>query len=363
MKQKIGIVVQNLGSPDSPTRKSLKPYLKEFLMDPLVIDVPWLLRYALVNFIITPFRAKKSAHAYSSVWTEKGSPLVVNSTKFCQDLEAELKLPVLLTMRYGKLNPKYLLEDWLNKNQITQVLFVPLYPQYALSSSQSSIDDFKTVVRGLNKGVQVEILKDFFKEEAFLNEIAKSVTEFKKTYDFDHLILSYHGLPQRHLMKAVPENKECSKLKTCCDTLTAENQFCYKAACLYTSREVVKKLSLGDGKHSTSFQSRLGSGWITPFTDEVLVELAKNGVKKLAVVTPSFAVDCLETLEEIGMRANEDFVAAGGESLKLIPCLNDGPEWVTAMAKILTSRVNLQETPTINTYVGTSVTWSTLENL
>jgi ferrochelatase len=349
-----GIVIQNLGSPASPTPDSLKPYLSEFLMDPLVIDIPWVLRTLLVKGIIVPTRSKKSAHAYKKIWTEAGSPLVENTRVFCESLQKTSGLPVLMTMRYGSLNPKYTLQAWVQKNNVSKILFLSMYPQYALSSSRSSIDDFKSAVKSLNQNIQVYSVKDFFSSKGYIDALADSVKSFTLQNPADHILFSYHGVPKRHLKKAVPLNANCTIAANCCDVLTDENQDCYRAACMATTRAVVAKLSLAEGSYTTAFQSRLGSGWIEPFTDIVIPKLAKQGIKRIAVVTPSFTTDCLETLEEIGMRAKEDFLSAGGEELNLIPCLNSSPQWVEVVAKWMSETATEREA---------ELKWSSLENL
>ena len=328
----LGIVIQNLGSPSAPTATALKPYLSEFLMDPLVIDLPWIARLLLVKGIIVPFRSKKSAHAYSKIWTEQGSPLVENTKQFCESLQKSSGLPVLMTMRYGSLNPQNVLADWVDKNEISSVLFLSMYPQFALSSSQTSLIDFKRVLKNLKKDIKVYSVKSFFENKGYIGALAQSIQEHIKVNPTDHILFSYHGVPKRHLRKAIPSNSECTVSNNCCDVLTDSNRDCYRAACMSTTREVAKLMNLKPGSYSTAFQSRLGSGWIEPFTDLEIPKLANEGIKKLAVVTPSFTADCLETIEEIGMRAEEDFLKAGGVELKLIPCLNNSPEWVKVVS-------------------------------
>ncbi len=326
MAQKI-LVLENLGSPENPYPKAVGKYLREFLMDFRVIDIFWLWRALLVYCIIAPFRKYRSAKAYQKVWTKEGSPLVVVTQKFAQKLQGVLgqEFKVIWGMRYGKHN----LSNKIKAAAEDKIYFIPLYPHYATSSSLSALDHF--VASTKKSAAQKFFLKDFFDQEPFIDSVARKI---KESGDFDYLVFSYHGLPERQLKK-LPQGDYC-RFAECCDTITPANRDCYRAQSFATTRMLVKKLKLKEGTYGTFFQSRLGSTpWIQPYTDIQLETLAKNGVKRVGVVCPSFVTDCLETLEEIAIAGKETFISFGGEDLQLIPCLNDSDYWVDGFAKII----------------------------
>lgn len=343
---KTGIVVQNLGSPEAPNPGAVKTYLNEFLMDELVIDIPQPFRSILVKGLIVPFRAKRSAHAYQKIWSKTGSPLVQNTTAFCQALQRKLgsDFSVLPTMRYGSLNPRRHLKSWIEREQIQRILFFPMYPQFSLSASHSSANDFAAALDELAVQLPVVWIKDYFSRPEFIDAEVKVIQDASAKESFDYVLFSYHGLPKRHLRKAIKlsgreANVACTVVDSCCDKLTSDNRDCYRAQCIATTRAITSQLKWDRNFYSTSFQSRLGSGWTEPFTDHELVRLARSGVRRLGVVTPSFTADCLETIEEIGIRARADFQAAGGAELTLIPCLNANQLWVDGVANMVRSEL------------------------
>lgn len=326
---KKGLLLINLGSPAAPETKEVRAYLNEFLNDPYVIDLPTPFRQILVRGIIVPTRAPKSAEAYRKIWRDDGSPLVQLTRSFAQKLAPILgeDWDIRLAMRYGEPSIKNATKDW----NVKDVTIAPLYPQYAESSTRTALEEAKRV---LPKELNQNVLREFHSRPAFIKAQARVIQESLEKLKPDHLLLSFHGLPEHHLTKLHPQH--CLQANSCCDTLTAANADCYRAQVMATVRELKQKLNFDAGKISVSFQSRLGRRpWIKPYTDFVVDDLAKAGVKRLAVSCPSFVADCLETLEEIQMRLKEQFLAAGGSDLILIPALNDADHWAEAFADMV----------------------------
>ena len=335
-----GILIANLGTPAAPETKAVRRYLREFLSDERVLDVPAPVRAVLVNGIIAPLRGPKSAEAYRTVWTDAGSPLLVHSLALRDGLRRRLgDTPVELGMRYGEPSLAGALEALVAAG-CDRVLFAPLYPQYASSSTGSSVAELYRVAAQAWNTPFVEVLPPFFDDPRFLDVQASLVRDALAEHPGAHVLFSYHGLPERHCTKSDPTGAHCLASEACCDRIVPANRSCYRAQCFATTRGLAERLGLGPDDHSISFQSRLGRDpWIRPFTDERVPELAKSGVKTLVVACPSFVADCLETIEEIGDRAAEDFREAGGERLVLAPCLNADERWCDALAGMLRERV------------------------
>ncbi|WP_276389156.1 ferrochelatase [Eudoraea chungangensis] len=328
-----GVLLVNLGSPDSPTAKDVKPYLDEFLMDERVIDVPKLLRNLLVRGIILQTRPKKSAEAYAKIWWEEGSPLIVLSERFTEKVEKHSSLPIALGMRYGSMDIKSALGE-LHKNGVNEILLVPLYPHYAMSSYETVVVKTMEVQGEFYPDIKLTTLPAFSKNSHYIEVFSNHLRENLKGFDYDHLLFSYHGIPERHIRKSDPTRFHCRINSTCCTANSVAHNTCYRHQCYNQTSNVVKKLGLSKDKVSTSFQSRLaGDPWLKPYTDFEFERLAKSGVRKLAVVTPAFVSDCLETLEEIAMEGKEQFLEAGGSEYIHIPCLNDSDPWVSLMVK------------------------------
>jgi ferrochelatase len=330
------LLLVNLGSPASTSVADVRSYLNQFLMDPYVIDVPWPLRRLIVSLILIK-RPAASAHAYASIWWEEGSPLVVLSKRLHQAMQASWTHgPVELAMRYGEPSLQTVLTR-LSAQGIKQVTLAPLYPQFADSTTTTVIEEAKRVVREHKLPIRFSILPPFYDQPEYLNALVDSARPYLEQ-DFDHLLLSFHGLPERHLHKLDPSG-HCLKGDDCCRTASPEVLAgCYRAQCLRSAELFAQRMGLKPEQWSVSFQSRLGRAkWIEPYTEARLDELAKQGVKKLLVMCPAFVADCIETLEEIGDRGREQFVEAGGESLQLVPCLNDHQSWVAAV-KTLSDR-------------------------
>lgn len=327
-----GILLVNLGSPKEPTIPEIRKYLGEFLMDPYVLQMPALLRAMLVYGIILPFRPKKTLKNYLSIWTNEGSPLIVESYKLQKKLqkylhEQQKDTHVEVAMRYGEPSLTQALDTFKSKN-IRNVKVIPLYPQYALSSTETVIQKLKNLnTQDFNQYFNFSFIKDFYNDPKFINPLIETSANALKNADYDHLLISFHGLPKSQLGEKVGSTV-CNNSATCCDHVTDKNQNCYRAQCFETARALVKGLGLSDDKWSVGFQSRLTRGWIEPFTDQIIEKMPPQGIKKLAVVCPSFTSDCLETLEEIAKGEKERFLKSGGEKFYYIPCVNDSDSWI-----------------------------------
>ncbi len=327
-----GVLLVNLGSPESPTPKDVKPYLDEFLMDKYVIDVPYLLRAFLVRGIILRSRPKNSAEAYEKIWTKEGSPLVVISKKMHKKVEKMVDIPVALAMRYGSMTIQKGLQELKDKG-VTEVMLLALYPQYAMASTTTIWALADELQKTHFPEMTITKVPAFYNKPDFIETLANSIKTHLGNFDYDHLLFSYHGIPKRHIRKTDVTKSHCTIDGSCCNTPSPSHEFCYRHQCYETTKQIVKLLEIPEGKYSQTFQSRLaGDKWLTPYTDVEINNMPKKGIKKLAVVTPAFVSDCLETLEEIAMRANEDFKAHGGEEFFAVPCLNDEDEWCTVVA-------------------------------
>lgn len=330
-KTKRGILLINLGSPDSTKVSDLRKYLDEFLMDERVIDKSWLFRALLVKGIIVPFRSPKSAEAYKKIWTEEGSPLIVYTKKLQQALQSRVEEPVEIAMRYGNPTPEDAYSALLSRDpEIKEVIVLPLYPHYAMASYETAVEYMKEIYNKKKYPFTLSFIPPFYDDEKYLNALAENIRPYLEK-KYDHILFSYHGVPGRHIRKSDITGCHCLQSNDCCETPSPAHQFCYRHQVRTTTRLVTERLEIPINKYSISFQSRLGKGWLTPFTDIRLAEMPKEGIKNLLILCPAFVSDCLETLEEIAMRGKEIFMLAGGESFTMIPCLNTNPLWIDAV--------------------------------
>jgi len=329
--KKTGIILMNLGSPDSTEVKDVRNYLMDFLMDKRVIDYPYLFRKVLVGGLIVPFRAPKSAEAYKTIWTKEGSPLVVLTKQLQQSLQSQIAEPVEVAMRYGNPSMAGAYKKLLDKIPgLEEVIAIPLYPHYAMSSYETAVEYAKEVYAANNYSFKLSFVKPFYNEEHYIDALTENMRPWLQR-DYDHLLFSYHGVPGRHIKKSDTTGNHCLKINNCCDISSPAHAHCYRHQVFTTTRLVTEKLNIPKNKYGLSFQSRLGKGWLEPFTDIRLEELPKEGVKKLLIVCPAFVSDCLETLEEIAERGKETFMNAGGEEYTMVPCMNSHPLWVKAL--------------------------------
>lgn len=327
------VLLVNLGSPDSPSVPDVRRYLREFLMDGRVLDVNWLARFCVVHFAILPTRPKQSAGAYHKIWTPAGSPLIVASRNVQAKLQQRVGVPVELAMRYQ--NPS--IPDAVRRlagKKIAGLLLIPLFPHYAMSSYESAVERVREVAGNLAPQMRIEVQPPFFNQPDYIAALAGSTEEYLAK-GYDHLLFSFHGVPERQLKKSDPTGGHCLAKENCCQGSSPAHATCYRAQCFATVAAFVARAGVPREKYSVSFQSRLGrTPWLKPYTDHVIPELAARGVKRLLVMCPSFVSDCLETLEEIGIRGRDSYLQAGGKEFTLIPCLNDHPLWIEALEKM-----------------------------
>jgi ferrochelatase len=329
---KKGVLLVNLGSPDSTKPKDVKKYLNEFLMDPRVIDVPRWARILLVRGIILNTRPKKSAKAYAKIWWDEGSPLIVLSERLQKKVNDKVNIPVALAMRYGSMTLQKGLQELVDQG-VDEVLTIPLYPQFAMATTETIDVRVEELKKEFFPGLKVTSLPSFYSKTDYIKVLAKSIEEGLEGLDYEHLLFSYHGIPERHIRKSDVTKSHCQIDGSCCQTPSEAHQFCYRHQCYQTTKNIGEALQLKEGTYSTSFQSRLGfDPWLQPYTDRTIERMGKAGIKKMAIVTPAFVSDCLETLEEIAMEGMEIFEEVGGEEFTTIPCLNDRDDFATLLA-------------------------------
>jgi ferrochelatase len=334
---KTAVLLINLGTPDNPSTPAVRKYLTEFLNDRRVIDISAMGRFFLVNFLIVPFRSSKSAKLYRHIWSDKGSPLLYNGLELKNKLQTKLGNDyfVEFAMRYQSPSIKNALEN-IRKQKPRKIVVLPMYPQYASSSTGSTLEKVFDEIKSWEVIPEIHIKSNFHDNEEVTNCYAEEGKKFDVS-SYDHILFSYHGLPERQIKKASAHYGDNSCfLDTCCEVSTDKNQYCYRANCFKTTQLIAQKLNLPREKYTVCFQSRLGrSEWIKPYTDQVLKERAKLGNKKLLVFSPAFVADCLETIHEIGTEYNEAFKGYGGEKIDLVPSLNSNDNWVNALAAMV----------------------------
>ena len=332
-----GVLLVQLGTPDSPEVDDVRAYLKEFLSDPRVLDMPAPVRWALLRTVILPFRPKRSGHAYSQIWTDDGSPLTLHTLELARNVSERLGdgHVVEVGMRYR--NPS--IESAVARLAAAgaeRLIAVPMFPQYSSAATGSAIQEVLDVVGSAWNVPALSVVGDFYDDAGFITAAADVARPALDEFRPDHVLFSYHGLPEKQVKKSDLTGSWCLTRADCCDRIMDSNRFCYRAQCYATTRALAAALDLADDAHSTAFQSRLaGQKWIRPFTDKVLPELHARGMRRLAVLTPSFTADCLETLEEIGIRGRTQWAELGGDDLLLVPCVNASPGWSDAVARMV----------------------------
>jgi ferrochelatase len=330
-----GVLLVNLGSPASTSTKDVRKYLDQFLMDERVIDAPYWLRTILVRGIILNTRPKKSAKAYKKIWWDEGSPLIVLSERLHDKVQEKTELPVALSMRYGSPSMKDGLQE-LHDKGVTDVLIVPLYPQHAMATTDTILVLAEELREKFYPQMKFKHIPAFYHKKEYIKVLGDSIKNYLEGKEWDKILFSYHGIPERHVRKSDITKSHCKPNDSvnfeCCKTASPAHEFCYKHQCYETTRQVVEYLGIKPDQHFVSFQSRLaGDPWLQPYTDKMLEKYPSEGVKKLAVVTPAFVSDCLETLEEIAMEGKEEFLKFGGEQFHAIPCINDNDDWVDVL--------------------------------
>ena len=327
MKKK-GVLLVNLGSPNSPAVADVRRYLREFLMDGRVLDAPYLVRFCVVHFAILPSRPKQSAEAYHKIWLPEGSPLVVTGRRVQEKLQKQIPAPVELAMRYQNPSIPAAIAS-LRRQGVEELLLIPLFPHYAMSSFETAVERVKEVIAQQAPGLTLAVQPPYYNHPDYIAALAESMREYLDQ-PYDHLLFSFHGIPEHHLQMTAPNCNHCLRVERCCEIPHESHATCYRAQCFKTVEAVVQKA--GIVRYSVAFQSRLGrKPWLQPYTDFEIPRLAKDGVRTLLVLCPAFVSDCLETIEEIGMRGRELFEESGGRKLTLIPCLNEHPAWIRTL--------------------------------
>lgn len=336
MQKKKAVLLVNLGTPDSPKTSDVRSYLFQFLNDKRVIDIPWLLRKILVNGIIVPFRAPKSAKVYNELWTDRGSPIIYHTEDLTNKLKQELGdgYHVEYAMRYKNPSLKKTLKSWEGKN-FEQIIILPLFPHYASATNGSVLEESMNVFKKWWVIPEISFVSQFYDHEFYLKGFEEQGNKHNFE-EYDHVLFSFHGLPERHVDKVYDEglcqDNECEQ------GVTEANQFCYKATCYETAIQLAKRFNLKESDYSVGFQSRLGRGWIEPFSDKIIEDLAKKGAKKLLVFSPAFVADCLETTIEIGDEYQELFEEFGGEKVQLVESLNSSDTFVNGLKEMILKR-------------------------
>ncbi|MGB0914544.1 MAG: ferrochelatase [Crocinitomicaceae bacterium] len=339
--KKTGVLLIQLGTPDSPSTKDVRRYLSEFLNDKRVIDLPWLGRKLLVNGIIVPFRAPKSAKIYKELW-EFGngvSPLITHTNNVKEKLQkrfSDSKVTVHVAMRYQNPAMYDVLEE-MRKENYDHIIVLPLFPQYASASTGSAVELAMDIIRKWWVVPEVSTIAQFWDNEGYIDSIVERTKEFNIS-EYDHILFSYHGLPERHVDKVYEGDDLCTD-QPCESEMNDHNQFCYKATCYATTRLIAAKLGLKESDYTVCFQSRLDKKWLTPFSDKVVEEQGKNGAKKLLAFSPAFVADCLETVIEIGDEYQEIFEEFGGEKIQLVPSSNDHDRFVDGLEGLIKEKL------------------------
>lgn len=327
------ILLLNVGSPDSPNTKAVRPYLSQFLNDPRVIDLPWLARKLLVNLIIVPFRAPKSAKLYQQLWTKNGSPLIFHGDNLRDRLQEKIgsEYKVILAMRYGNPSIAKAIQE-IKKGGIREIIAVPLYPQFAMSTTETSVEEVKRQLKKQNYSAELKVVGEFYAYPKFLDAFASQIGMYGID-NYEHVVFSYHGLPNRHVEKIHPQQK--ADTCPCTDQFPEHGKQCYKAQCYETSRQLAARLNLEKDQYTVAFQSRLSNNWLQPFTDQTLEKLQESGVKKVLLTAPSFVADCLETTVELGIEYRESFEKSPSNKLQMVESLNSNSDWVEVLAELV----------------------------
>ncbi|MCK5469216.1 MAG: ferrochelatase [Cyclobacteriaceae bacterium] len=340
-KIKTGVLLVNLGTPDSPAVPDVRKYLREFLMDKRVIDIPFFSRWLLVNLIIAPFRAPKSAKVYQQLWEDRGSPLMFHGIDLKGKLGKKLgdEFVVSLGMRYQNPSISSALDELLEQH-VRKIIVLPLFPQYASATTGSVVEQVMDDIKGKLVLPEIKLVSQYPDNELMIKTFAELGRKYMRKMDYDHIVFSYHGLPERQIRKSSIEGY-CELNATCCSTYHNKNQFCYRAQCFLTSRKLAKQLNLNEDQYSVFFQSRLGKDpWIQPYAEEEIIRLAKVGKKKILIFCPSFTADCLETIVEVGNEFKELYFKNGGEEWQLVESLNSHDLWVESLAGMVKNHLS-----------------------
>ena len=329
-----GILLINLGSPKKLTKKSVREYLKVFLSDDYVLDLPKILQQIILRVFILPFRPKKTLEAYELIWTPEGSPLIISTESIANKLSLKTGWDVDYAMRYEDPSIENALLNFKNKG-IYKIIVISLYPHNALATTITTEMETRIVAYKLSEDFELVFTKPFFDNEIYINAISKTIKPHIEKASFDKIVFSYHGIPKRQAKKTDETGEHCFSDSNCCEIAGDGSKDCYRSHTRIASDLTAKKLGLSDDQWEVAYQSRLGPGWLTPFTDKRLAELPEEGKKNIAVLCPSFISDCLETLEEIDIRGRKTFFDAGGKNMTYIPCLNDSEDTINLLENLV----------------------------
>jgi ferrochelatase len=335
-KDRVGLLLVNLGTPESPRTGDVRRYLREFLSDPRVLDIGAIPRWLLLNLLILPFRPRASGRAYEKIWTERGSPLRFHGEDLVKKVQRRCGEGVvaLLAMRYGNPSIEAAMERF-RREAVDRIVVFPLYPQYSAAATGSSIERVFTLASQAWNVPSLQVVPPFYDHNAFIDACVGVAAPVFREAAWEKVVFSFHGLPERHCIKSDDTGTHCLKSPGCCDRIVEANRNCYRAQCYATARALAEGLGVPEDRFIVCFQSRLGrSPWIRPYTDEVVVDLAKGGVKRALILSSAFVADCLETIEELGIRAAESFKAHGGETLRLVPSLNADERWADGVVTL-----------------------------
>ena len=333
------ILLVNLGSPKSLSKSDVREYLKEFLSDDYVMDLPKILQQFILRAFILPFRPSKTKEAYEKIWEKEGSPLIINTQKIATSLSEKTGWKVDIAMRYQEPSIREKVKKY-KQRKINEVIVIPSYPHHAMSTTKTTNIEIDKIVSEEYPNLKVRYIEPFYNDPRYIDALSHSIKPYLN--DLDKLVFSYHGIPERHLTKGDVVGDHCMKVENCCDINCKSSQSCYRSNVLATSKLTADQLELTDNQWMVSFQSRvsiMGPAWLKPYTDIEIDKLGENGMEKIGVVCPSFIADCLETLEEIEMQAKESFIESGGKELVYIPCLNNNPEFINALESIIEDAV------------------------
>jgi ferrochelatase len=335
-KDRVGLLLVNLGTPESPRTGDVRRYLREFLSDPRVLDIGAIPRWLLLNLLILPFRPRASGRAYEKIWTERGSPLRFHGEDLVKKVQRRCGEGVvaLLAMRYGNPSIEHAMARF-RREAVDRIVVFPLYPQYSAAATGSSIERVFTLASQAWNVPSLQVVPPFYDHNAFIDACVGVAAPVFREAAWEKVVFSFHGLPERHCIKSDDTGTHCLKSPGCCDRIVEANRNCYRAQCYATARALAEGLGVPEDRFIVCFQSRLGrSPWIRPYTDEVVVDLAKGGVKRALILSSAFVADCLETIEELGIRAAESFKAHGGETLRLVPSLNADEAWADGVVTL-----------------------------
>ena len=329
-----GVLLINLGSPKELSKKSVRQYLRVFLSDDNVVDLPKFFQQFILRLFILPFRPKNTLEAYEKIWTKEGSPLIISTESIANKLTKKTGWNVEYAMRYEEPSIEKALHKF-KKNEINKIYVISLYPHNAMATTVTTELETRNVAMNVSNDFELIFTKPFFDNEEYINAMVNSIRPYVENKSYDKIIFSYHGIPKRQAKKTDETGEHCFSTSNCCEIENDGSKDCYRSHTRIASDLTAKKLGLEDDQWEIAYQSRIGPGWLTPFTDKRLAKLPEEGKDNIAILCPSFISDCLETLEEIDIRGRETFLKAGGKKMTYIPCLNDSEDTINLLENLV----------------------------